>query len=165
MSTPITSEILVILHETMQLGYTVRKSGLNGLEPWRKRVTELEKYNISTKYEVTTLVRQLVEKYLITHNEDSLFGINPDGIEHSSNDIIYNDTKTHIQHHFMVQLLRLVFKENFNLSFVKVNQIFYNVGQVNASIDSDPRAYTPTILEFYRQHNLSQVSTYFTLQQ
>ena len=165
MSTPITSKILVILHETMRLGYTIRKSGLNGLESWRKRVAELEKYNNGTKYEVTALARQLVEKYLITHDEDSLFGINPNGIGNSSDSIIYNDTKAHIQHHFMVQLLRLVFKENFNLSFVKVNQIFYNVGQVNASIDSEPGAYTPAILEFYRQHNLSRVSTYFTLQQ
>lgn len=150
-------------------GEIVRKSQMDGLIAWRKLVGMLELYDIKTTFEVTDKVRHLVEKHLClppngeTDENDAEFAIE---IEvQGKPTVIKNDVKNNLPHHFMVQLLRLVCKGNFNLSFVKACQVFYNMGQIEGTLFTESGSYPEGFVEFYRENGLDKIETYFKFQE
>lgn len=64
------------------------------------------------------------------------------------------------QEHFLVQLFRIPKLANFELPFVKLMQLAYNAGQLQAKLDTN--AYEADVTSFINQNNLINIDTYIS---
>lgn len=84
---------------------------------------------------------------------------------HSDVNLIINNThfdNTNESHHFIIQHFRIPKLEKYCLSFVKVLQIAYNIGQARAVFEKE-NIYGVAFQKYYETHRLGQIDTYINI--
>ena len=146
--------VLDLWNNMVATGYKIRKNNLNGLDEWQSYKTKFATLTFSGK-----------QKLRLDKNYKSFC----EGLEYSAGNPDHTDAIINIglstlldntieAHHFIVQHFRIPMLEDFNLSVVKLAQLAYNVGQAKAMFDYG--AYSGSVCIFYRDNNLSEISTF-----
>lgn len=137
--------------ETRNTGYNIRKNHENGLNGWQpiktKYYAEIETFPVNRE------IIELAKRSLKFENDDMESQI----ITLNINDEILDNSKD--TNHFIIQLLRLCLLSKGIISYVKLMQIAYNIGQAEAVIDHE-KTYSMNVLNFIHQYNLFAMTTF-----
>lgn len=138
----------------IDIGYNVRKTKTNGLASWQIYKNEYSQYG-NTKIPLRPEFVDFVKK------------LNYGVITEDHTDVILNIAGFQLDNqieseHFFIQHFRIPIMENFELSFVKIAQLAYNIGQIRAVMEFE-KYYNPEIVQFYVKHKLDDIVTYFQL--
>ena len=147
-------DISRLWYEVYHYGYRVRSiEPENGLARW-----QLYKNNYSTiKCSYTT-----IKSYNNLFKSVNYHAVGDDDIN-STITINGNTYCNNIEkYHFLVQLFRIPKLAQFKIPYVKILQLAYNAGQLQAGIDSN--SYDQEIVKFVNDNNLLKIETYINLE-
>ena len=137
-------------YEVYQHGYHIRQyQPERGLEGWQ---TYKNTYGSNPmKFTLSDSYKKLFESvnYVSNGSEDADATITVVGQTYSN---------TIEKYHFLVQLFRIPKLAGFTLPLVKVLQIAYNAGQLQAMIDNN--AYTSELIQFINTNKLTSIESY-----
>jgi hypothetical protein len=138
----------------IDMGYNTRKTKANGLAIWQIHKAEYSRHS-NTKIPLNPAFIDFVKKlnYRVTTEDHTDVILNIVGFQ------LDNRIETE---HFFIQHFRIPIMENFELSFVKIAQLAYNIGQARAVMELE-KYYNPELVQFYVKHKLDDIMTYFQL--
>lgn len=145
-----------LFHELIQVGYDVRSSQADGLQSWQPYKTKYSSFAIKGYESGIPLKQSFIDfandlDYKFTDDKD-----HTDVILTITGVILNNKSETN---HFLIQHFRIPRLEKNKLSVLKVLQLAYNIGQLKAVIEKES-VYNSTILKFYYENSLDELSTY-----
>jgi hypothetical protein len=143
-------------------GFLTRKTGNDGLEGWCNIKKLFNKLYIEYEFNLTDKIIEL-SKLLSVYEGDK--DLNSILLVIDSNDkerdfeLLSNSIEIH---HFVIQLLRIPLiatrAGQKTLSYLRVLQIAYNIGQATSVLDSGQ--YTQAIVDFIEKNDLFNMNTY-----
>jgi hypothetical protein len=142
-----------LFKNSIKYGYCIRTNKLNGLESWNNAKKELEKLDLSNTTFSWNFNQDEIEKlYQYAHNQ-----LNMKGDDNDSK----IDYDTWEKYHFFLQLVRIPKLNYENPNFkIRVCQIGYNIGQMQATKETNPNFYSKEALQWIEDNKLLEYNTY-----
>jgi hypothetical protein len=143
-----------LFNTVIEYGKQVRSRGLDGLDMWNKikKLFSADTGNCEWNIKRTIngeSISDLSAIYDYVHDELGMKGGDED------QDVV--DKAEWEKYHFFLQLIRIA-KKNPDCSLMRLMQVAYNVGQLQADYE-DP-AYTAKVKEFYDSHQMQSLRAY-----
>lgn len=137
----------ILFKKVKTYGYFTRTNNLDGLEQWEKLKQVLSKYPIiKIKWDSAIKIH-----YSYMKNE-----------LHIKEDITETpDHETWQKHHFYLQHARIPTLNPNEANIIRLMQIAYNVGQLQALWDDE--FYTDKLKKYYLDYKLGEMTTYMTI--
>jgi hypothetical protein len=159
-------DVKIMFAKAISVGYSIRVSKLNGLDEWKKLEQIALEKNVSRIFNITESWKQIIEKCYCDNlvNDSLCFATIGDEII-VNDEIVINDVKMKKIDHYVVQLMRIPYKGKFNLTFVKLVQLGYNVGQAIAVLEfggDGGKRYSDNIRSFLQNAKPNDLSTFIT---
>ena len=149
----ISNNLETLFKNSIEYGYCVRINKLNGLESWNNAKKQLEKIDLSNNTFNWNFNQDEIQKlYQYVHDE-----LNMKGDDNDSK----IDYDTWEKYHFFLQLVRIPKLNYENPNFkIRVCQIGYNIGQMQATKESNPNFYSQKALQWLEEKKLLEYKTY-----
>ena len=149
----LSNNLETLFKNAIDYGYCVRINKLDGFESWNIAKKELEKINLlNTKFSWNFSNKKINELYNFAHNKLNMKGDDTDSKE---------DKDTWEKYHFFLQLVRIPKLNYENPNFkIRVCQIGYNIGQMNAVKEIEPNFYSKESIDWLNDNKLLEYVTY-----
>lgn len=152
------ADLDLLFKNSIKYGYCIRINKLNGLDKWNELKSELSKLKLYKDKIQWNFNKDTIEKlYKYVHNNLQMKGDDIDKVSNSDH-ILWE------KYHFFLQLVRIPKLNYDNPNFIlRVCQIGYNIGQMNAIKKLEPYFYSKESLQWLEENRLLTIDGFIKI--